>query len=320
MMNQETGEAIAVENLLEMTPMPGPTAVAIGVFDGVHLGHRALLAELCQRARQTNAEATILTFARHPADVLDSGHAPRHICSLEDRVRLLREACFGTVIVARFDHTIAELSPNEFLEDVLIARLRAKSIVVGPNFRFGKGRVGDVHLLTDLASRREISVVVAPAVKAYGGIVSSTRIRKLVEAGDVELAAKLLARRFAVSGRVVEGEGIGRRLGFPTANLDTEELQLVPKIGVYTANALVGGCRYRAAVNVDMRPSLRPDAPLVEVHLVGFEGDIYGEPIRVEFERRLRDKIRFHDQKSLVEQIGADVAIAAEEEMELADG
>ena len=313
MIAQEFGEATYIEDLLAMSSMPGPTAVAIGVFDGVHLGHQALLSELCRRASQTDAAATALTFVRHPADVLAPGHAPKHICSLEERVKLLREACPGIVIVARFDHKLAALSPKEFVEEILVVRLRASSVVVGPNFRFGKGRTGDVHLLTDLASRSGIAVVVAPVVRAYDRIVSSTRIRRLVEAGDVEMAAKLLGKPFAVSGRVVEGEGIGRQLGFPTANLDTEQLQLVPKPGVYTADALVRGQSYRAAANIDMRPSLRPDTPLIEVHLVDFEGDVYGEPIRVEFKRRLRDKIRFPDRQSLIRQIAADVETAARE-------
>ena len=312
-MNHQIGGAVVVEDLLALTPVSKPSSVAIGVFDGVHIGHQALLQELCRRADQTGTRATVLTFVRHPADVLAAEHAPLHICSLEERIRLLWEACDDTVIVARFDHKLARLSATEFVDGILVERLHAKSVVVGPDFRFGSGRTGDVHVLTDLASRRGISVIVVPVVRAYGGVVSSTRIRKVVESGDVALAAKLLGRRFSVSGRVVEGEGIGRQLGFPTANLDTEKMQVIPKIGVYTSDVLICGRWYPAAANIDMRPELRPDSPLVEVHLVGFEGNIYGELILVEFGRRLRDRIHFDSREALVRQIAADVAQAAEE-------
>ena len=311
MTDHQPGTAVVLYDLLGMSPLQGPRAVAIGVFDGVHLGHQTLLAELCSRAHETGARPTILTFVRHPSDVLAQERAPRHICSTDERVRLLQECCPGDVIVARFEHKLAALPPKDFVEQILAGKLRATSVIVGPDFRFGRDRTGDVHLLTDLCSRRGMAVVVAPLVKAHGGVVSSTRIRKVVEAGDVELAARLLGRPFSLSGRVVEGEGIGRQLGFPTANLDTESLQLTPKIGVYTARAFVRAKWYSAAVNVDERPALRPDSPLVEVHLVGFRGSIYGEQVRVEFGRRLRDKVRFPSREALVRQIAEDVRVAA---------
>lgn len=312
-MNAEKhGETLEVHDLLALEPRPGPTAVAIGVFDGVHLGHQALLKEMCRLAAEAYAIPTVLTFVRHPADVLEGENAPRHISSLEDRVRLLREACPGTVIVARFDHRLAALSPEDFVDRVLIQRLRAKAVVVGPDFRFGKGRSGDAETLRNLASTRGISVVVVPALSAFGGVVSSTRIRNAVAAGDVELAATLLGRRFSLCGPVVQGEGIGRQLGFPTANLDTEPLQLVPKVGVYSAEAEMAGQGYRAAVNIDFRPSLRADSPLVEVHLIGFDGTAYGKTLCVSFERRLRDKINFPDRESLKMRIAADVKEASQ--------
>ncbi len=306
-----TAKAVTIENLLEMEPLQKPTAVAIGVFDGVHIGHQALLSELCGISKEHNLSATALTFVRHPADVLEAENAPKHICSLEERVERLRKACSDTVVVARFDHKLANISPEDFFKRILLEKFKASAAVVGPDFRFGKDRSGDISLLSELADSRGVMVKVVPPVFAYGEIVSSTRIRRLVEDGDIEMAAKLLGRRFSLTGKVGEGEGIGRQLKCPTANVETDRMQLVPKVGVYTAEAEVGGNKYKAAVNVDFRPALNPYAPLVEVHLIGFCGNIYGEPIYVEFKRRLRDKIKFNSREDLIRQIAQDVSAAA---------
>lgn len=283
-------------------PPPGPAAVTIGVLDGVHLGHRALLGEMIPSMTRT-----VLTFEPHPVEVLRPGTPPRLITTLEERIRLLDDV--GVEVVGVLDlNEIKEQAPEEFVTGILVDRFSVGQLVVGLDFRFGKDRAGDVDLLFGLGDRHGFTVTAFPIVDAGEHPVSSSRIRALIEEGRITEANRLLGSRFRVAATVVDGDKRGREIGFPTANLRPPPRKLIPGHGVYACFAEVGGQRHHAAVNVGIRPTFGGGEVLIEAYLLDFEGDLYGEEMIVEFVQYLRPELDFDSVDALVEQIGADVS------------
>lgn len=286
----------------------GPAAVAIGNFDGVHAGHRALVSALMDTAAALGARPLVYTFEPAPTAVLArERHQPR-ILPLPDRVRLLGDVGVPSVVVERFSRAFAAHPAGWFVEHVLRRRLRAAAVVVGYDFRFGMGRDGDVHALRRLGP--ELRVVEVPAFEAEGAPVSSSRVRKLVAAGEVEAAARLLGRPHRLAGTVVRGDQLGRTIGFPTANLESE-VELLPADGVYAVRASVDEGPWTPAVmNVGVRPTVEGTTRRLEVHVLEGGGDWYGAELRVDLVARLRGERRFPDLDALRAQIAADVAAA----------
>jgi riboflavin kinase/FMN adenylyltransferase len=289
------------------------TAVAIGNFDGVHRGHQALLAEARRRARGPGA-AVALTFTPHPARLFAPAKAPPLIMPLERRLELLGEAGADVAVVQPFTPAFAAVEAADFVRDVLARDLAAADVVVGWDFSFGRGRGGNVERLRDWGAALGLSAAVIPPVTVGGLPCSSTRVRELVGAGEVRLAAALLGRPFELEGVVVRGAARGRTLGFPTANL-AAETELAPRLGIYAARArLLDAPRsappVAAAVSVGRNPTFTADgAPVtVEAHLLDFAGDLYDRRLRLELIDRLRDEQRFASVEALVAQIAADVA------------
>lgn len=282
-------------------------AVAVGVFDGVHWGHRAIFEKLLEVAAQSGARSTALTFERHPAELLAPNRAPVYINTLEQRVELIRSVGVEEVIITRFDAAFASLSREDFIRSVLQNTLGARQVVVGSNFRFGKNREGDIRFLQERAPELGIAVTTVPAVIIGDAPVSSTRVRVQVGRGDVEYAAKLLGRRFALRGEVVMGRQVGRTIGFPTANIQPPPRQLVPARGVYAVEVAVGKSVYHGVCNIGVRPTFGSGSESVEVHLSGFQGNIYGETLDVVFCRRLRDEMAFETPEHLAKQIKQDL-------------
>lgn len=282
-------------------------AVAVGVFDGVHWGHHAILQRLIARAAGAGVKPVVLTFERHPAELLAPTRAPEYITTLDQRVELIQAVGVDDIVIAEFNHALADLTHEEFLKSVLLSTMRAREVVIGANFRFGKDRRGDIRYLSEAAPKLGIGLSVVPAVIVNGGPVSSTRIRALISRGDVEAASKLLGRRFALRGRVAAGRQIGRALGFPTANIETALRQLLPARGVYAVESTIDATTYDGVCNIGSRPTFGGGTQTVEVHLAGFEGDIYGQTIDVVFCRRLRDEMTFESPERLAEQIKADL-------------
>jgi riboflavin kinase/FMN adenylyltransferase len=287
--------------------------VAIGNFDGVHLGHQALIAEARAHARAPDA-AVALTFMPHPARVLAPAKAPPLIMPLDRRLALLAQAGAGVAVVEPFTRDFAAVEAQSFVADVLVRDLGASDVVVGYDFTFGRGRAGNVQRLQEWGTALGVSVAVIPAVTVDGAPCSSTRIRALVAGGDMRRAAALLGRTFEVEGVVVRGAARGRTLGFPTANL-APETELAPRLGIYAARARVcaddtGGPAFLAAVSIGRNPTFEADgAPVtVEAHLLDFAGDLYGQRLRLELVEWLRDEQRFASVDALVTQIAADVA------------
>ncbi len=290
--------------------------LTVGMFDGVHLGHQHLLRHTAEEARRRGMEATALTFQPHPRSVL-SGREDTvpFLMSLAERLQLLATEGISRPVVLPFDGTLARLSAYDFFTH-LAETLPFDVLVVGENFRAGRGREAGIPELREIGRRLGWSVQPVPAIRVAGDLVSSTRIRHvLIEEGDVDLAARLLGRAFAVDGLVVPGAGRGRTIGVPTANISVPLGRVIPRNGVYFCLATGGVLSPRGVpgvLNVGIRPTFGAGERSVELHLPGWSGDLYGQELRVEFLARLRDERRFEDISSLVAQIRLDISRAKE--------
>ncbi|OFX14034.1 MAG: riboflavin biosynthesis protein RibF [Armatimonadetes bacterium RBG_16_58_9] len=299
-----------VYGLDNIPPESTGRAVAVGMFDGVHWGHHAIFQRLLDSSVEGNLDPAVLTFEQHPAELLSPTRAPLYINTLDQRIELMEAAGVRQIIVADFNRHFANLTHREFASEILRDTLNARQVVVGSNFRFGKGREGDIRYLSAAAPRLGMTVIVVPAVIVAGGPVSSTRIRALISRGDVAGASKLLGRRFALRGSVVAGRQIGRSMGFPTANLQTAPRQLLPARGVYAVEVTIARTTYSGVCNIGSRPTFGGADESVEVHLTGFQGNIYGETLDVVFCRRIRDEMVFETPEHLADQIRRDLARA----------
>ena len=300
-----------VRGLESVRPDGPPSAVALGVFDGVHLAHRAILGTAVARARAGALSALACTFDRHPAEILQPDRAPVPITTLDERLGLIAETGVDATVVLSFTRELAAVEPEAFVKDMLLSRLRAREIIVGFNHRFGRGARGDARLLEGLAERLGFQAHVVPPLEVDGVPVSSTEIRTALQRGDVQGAARFLGRPYGITGTVTAGAGRGRSLGFPTANIEADRPLLVPR-GVYLGRVSVDGRPRPAVVNVGVRPTFGETTLAIEAHLLDFSGDLYGRPIRLEFLARLRDEMRFGSVDELRNQIARDIARARE--------
>jgi riboflavin kinase / FMN adenylyltransferase len=282
------------------------TAVTIGVFDGVHVGHRRVISDLIAMAAASGLRPAIVTFDPHPLSILAPERAPKMLTSVQQRVDQFRQ--LGAEITGVLDFPdIRELSAEQFCEDVLSRALRAKRVAVGADFRFGRDRGGDTVLLDREGDRLGFEVSVIDLLGSLDGIVSSTRIRQLIGDGLVTEAAALLGRPYELDGRVIEGDKRGQTIGFPTANIAITPDRQLPGRGVYAGTAKVGDDVFLAAINVGTRPTFDGLGTTIEAHLLDYSGDLYGRLIAVDFRVRLREEIRFDGVEALVRQIGLDV-------------
>lgn len=284
---------------------------AIGNFDGLHRGHRALFARAQERAKERGVKAAVLTFEPHPVRVLAPEFAPPLILTLEEKLQGIEAAGLDAVVVQPFDPAFAATSPKAFVDDVLHAGLKASGVVVGPDFSFGDKGAGKVEHLERWLAAHDATVDVVPAVKEGGMVCSSTKVRELVREGRVDAAGVVLGRTYAVRGVVETGEGRGKKMKVPTANLETER-ELLPKIGVYATRArLDDGRLIDSVTNVGLRPTFKGDGQVrIEAHLLDFEGDLYGHPLELLFLARLRDEKKFAGADELKAQIQRDVTDA----------
>ena len=282
--------------------------LAIGVFDGVHLGHQQIIRQTITDARQHDGLALVVTFDRHPSAIVAPERQPSLIYSLPQKLRALAALGADAVLVFPFDAGFSRQTGEEFIH--LLARDLGKihSICVGANFVFGHQRSGNVDLLKKLGASLNFNVHGLAAVALDGLIISSTRIREAIRQGDLDHASQMLGRPYALCGQIVTGDRLGRQLGFPTANLDATALSLPPN-GVYAALTQVNEQRYRVALNIGRRPTLNSPAPAlrVEAHLLDFAGDLYGRELEVEVGDRLREEKKFTSPEQLKEQIARDV-------------
>lgn len=290
-----------------------PLHLAIGVFDGVHLGHRTVIDRALQRARSTDGRGVVVTFHPHPLRVLRPDKAPRLLASTPHKIKLLRACGVDATVIVAFNAALADTDPEIFIARLVEAAPRLASICVGHEWSFGKDRRGNVDLLKTLGQDHGFEVEGISPVEVDGEVVSSTRIRNLVETGRLEEAARLLGRRFTILGHVVEGKHLGSKLGFPTANLATHNEQFPPN-GVYAVEALWGDSRLPGVVNIGCRPTIDPDSTerILELHLFDFQQSLYGEELEVIFHDHLRPEKSFPDLGALKHQIAADADEARE--------
>lgn len=285
------------------------SVVTIGVFDGVHRGHQAIIRVAQKRAQAMDVPAVAVTFDRHPQEAIQPEKAPPYLTTLTTRLRLLVEAGLRDVLVLRFDRDLAALHPEAFLQSVLQRHLNARHIVVGRDFRFGWQRMGSVEYLQEAQSHFGFTVEAVADVQYCGERISSSRIRQALLEGDLQAANAMLGRAYILEGVVVRGQQMGRKLGFPTVNLSLRIAQVVPKDGIYAGKLLHPrtGCVYTSAISVGVRPTVDGKTRTIEAYLVGFSGDLYGEEVHLAFFHRLRDERRFESLDALKTQMGKDV-------------
>jgi riboflavin kinase/FMN adenylyltransferase len=282
--------------------------LAIGFFDGVHLGHQQIIRQTISDAQQHEAIALVITFDRHPNSVVAPNRVPPLIYSLSQKLRAIESLGAQSVLLIHFDRDFSERSGEAFIRELTRDLGTLQSICVGANFVFGHQRRGNVALLKTLGEELGFSVHGMAAVSLDGEVVSSTRVRETIQAGKLDLASQMLGRPYSLAGPVVAGAKVGRKLGFPTANLDVLRLVLPPH-GVYAVHAIVRGQTHRAVVNIGLRPTLQNPQPLVQVeaYLLDFNGDLYGEEMEIIFVEKLRGEKKFASVAELKEQIARDI-------------
>ncbi|HEV8201763.1 MAG TPA: bifunctional riboflavin kinase/FAD synthetase [Candidatus Polarisedimenticolia bacterium] len=297
---------IVEESAAALRPHLVQPVATIGNFDGVHRGHQAILARVLERARALRGRSVAITFDPHPLKVLAPGRAPDLITTRRQKLALIEAAGIDAVLVLRFDAALAETGAEEFVETCLRGALALREVYVGANFNFGRGREGNADTLVALCAARGMTAGKVEEVRFLGSPVSSSRIRRAVRAGEVELAAELLGRPFAVEGTVAHGAGRGKGIGFPTANLQSGS-ELVPQDGVYVTRTFAGNRSLASVTNIGTRPTFADQEFAIETHLLDTDLDLYGQPIEVSFLARLRQELRFPTVEALVEQVRRDV-------------
>ncbi|WP_336660614.1 bifunctional riboflavin kinase/FAD synthetase [Leucobacter sp. USHLN153] len=301
-----------IESLEAIDPadFPDGSCVAIGKFDGLHLGHRAILERIHTAAVAEGARSVAFTFSNHPLSLLSPEHCPRPLMSRLQRLEAIESIGLDVCVMVDFDAAFAAIPAREFVTDVLVGRLNARHIIMGGDFRFGHRGAGDGDLLRELGTQIGfVAEVVDAVMDDEVGQVSSSRIREAIGSGDVQTARRMMGRPVSVRGEVVHGDARGRELGFPTANLGRTVEGLVPADGVYAGWALIDGTRHEAAISIGNNPTFTPDEiSRVEAFLLDFSGDLYGRSMELQFAERLRGTERFGSLEALVEQMRADVA------------
>ena len=290
---------------------PEGSVVTVGTFDGVHIGHRAVLREIAHRATVAGRASVLVTFEPHPLDVVNPAAAPPRLTTADERLELLAVSDVDRVVVLHFDRAMAAMQPAQFVDELLIARCDMRELVIGYDHGFGKGRSGDVATLRSLGAARGFSVdVVDPVGAPGGGTVSSTAIRRAIAGGDLEAASRQLGRPYSVSGTVMHGDRRGRTIGYPTLNIAAPPRKLLPPDGVYAVVVDTPAGRHAGMMNQGHRPTFDDGRRLLEVHLFGFEGDLYDRSVRIEWVTHLRDIRRFDGVAALRQQLDADAARA----------
>lgn len=281
-------------------------SVALGTFDGIHLGHQKVIGRAVALARGQGGTSAVFTFENHPLSILKPGHCPLLITSIADKERLIAKLGIDVLYCVPFNISLLKLTPVEFINQ-LSDLFTPTHIVVGPNYSFGYRGSGTPELLADIGQKRGFKVEVQDAVYVDGQIVSSTRIRESVSQGNVEQAAKLLGRPFQITGEVVHGDKRGRTIGFPTANIITPPDQLTPSDGVYAVRAFIDGKPRSALANVGSNPTFKNQMRRIEIYVLDFAADLYGQNLQLEFCRKIRDEITFSGINELKQRIMLDV-------------
>jgi riboflavin kinase/FMN adenylyltransferase len=293
------------EELASFTP-ERDTLITVGVFDGVHLGHKHLISELLRQAQERGLLSGVVTFRQHPEDLLSAAKKLPFLTDIKTRIRLLQNEGVDVIVPLSFTRELARLDARRFVT-LLQEHLRMRGMVIGADFALGKGREGDTAALRRLGREMDFSVTVVPPLEMNGEVVSSTTIRKAMAAGEMKKVRDLTGRYFSLHGKVVAGAGRGEGLGFPTANLDVNSGQALPPDGVYAGLAHIDGKAYQTMTNIGKDPTFGGTERTVEAYLIDYSGDLYGHELRVDFVARLRDEKKFSSAAELKKQVAEDV-------------
>ncbi|HWY50991.1 MAG TPA: bifunctional riboflavin kinase/FAD synthetase [Chthoniobacterales bacterium] len=297
-----------LRSIPELERLRGPVFLAIGVFDGVHRGHQAVISTSADHARATSGTPVVVTFDPHPEKVLRPVAAPHLLTATEHKIALIRALGVEHLLIISFDKQFAATEPEDFVEKLVAHSKPLREICVGHEWSFGKNRRGNLDLLKRLGAKSNFDVVGIPPVKINGAVVSSTAIRQAIEKGDLTKAAEMLGREYTILGTVTRGDNLGKKIGFPTANLSAHSEQFPPN-GVYAAEARVEGELYRGVINLGIRPTVNSGKSerVLEIYLFDFNRDIYGHDVEVRFLKFLRPEKKFESLDALVQQIRHDV-------------
>ncbi|PYK83412.1 MAG: hypothetical protein DME41_07015 [Verrucomicrobia bacterium] len=297
-----------LRSIPELERLRGPLFLAIGVFDGVHRGHQAVISTSADHGAASNGTPVVVTFDPHPEKVLRPQAAPHLLSATEHKIALIRALGVEHLLIITFDKQFAATEPEDFVQKLVIQSKPLQEICVGHEWSFGKNRRGNLDLLKKLGAKFNFDVVGIPPVKINGAVVSSTAIREAIEKGDLAKAAEMLGREYTILGTVTRGDNLGKKIGFPTANLSAHSEQFPPN-GVYVAEARIDGELYRGVINLGIRPtvSIGKSERVLEIHLFDFNRDIYGHDVEVRFLKFLRSEKKFQDLDTLVQQIRQDV-------------
>lgn len=288
------------------------SVVTIGVFDGVHIGHRKVIAGAVERAKARRLDSVVMTFEPHPLKVLHPLSWIPSLISLEHRIRLIEELGADILVVAKFSKEFSRMSAEKFIKDILVSNLGAREIYVSEGFCFGRGAAADTGMIKDIGRRFGVRVNVIKPVKVGGRTVSSSIIRKLIAEGDIDTAARFLGRPVSVLGTVVRGANLARELGYPTANINPHH-EVVPPGGVYAVKVRFRGRALKGVLNIGLRPTFfspRDREPNIEVHIFSFHKKIYSQDLEVLFVKKIRDEVKFKGRQELVDRIRQDVKLA----------
>lgn len=291
--------------------------ITLGNFDGVHLGHQKIFERLNEEALKIHGEAVVITFEPHPQQVLSPKRCPPLLTPFRKKMILIQNSGIETVLCIEFSLAFAEMSPLEFVRNVLVEKVNAKKIIVGYNYHFGKGKAGDINTLKNICKSFNIEVEVMEPLTIDHTIVSSSKIRELIREGEVEGASKLLGRDYLIIGRVIVGSKRGHTLGFPTANLEISD-ELYPKTGVYAVEVVWNRQVFNGLADIGLNPTFvttqegKKESFSLEVYILDFNQNIYGDELQVNFKARIRDEIRFNSSSDLIHQIQRDIRWAEE--------
>lgn len=300
-----------IRSLNELPPELRGGAISIGNFDGVHRGHARIVEMLRAQAATVGGPALVFTFDPHPVRLLRPNEVPPPLTWADRKSELIEELGVDGMIVYPTDEKLLALTADEFFREIVVERLGARAMVEGPNFFFGKGRAGNIEVLRSLCGTNDVALDVVPPLTMEGDYVSSSRIRRLIEAGDIGQAAEMLTRPYRIRGMVTHGAGRGAKIGFPTANIEAVDT-ILPGVGVYAGLAFFGDERWPAAVNIGPNPTFGEHRLKVEAHLIGYSGSLYGQPLEVDFLARVRETRPFASVDELTSQLKRDVEFAAQ--------
>ena len=298
-----------VRDLDALAEPPCRTVLTLGNFDGVHLGHREIFRRVIDRARELKGTSAVVTFEPHPLRFLAPEKAPLRLNTPDEKVRLLSASCIDLLVVLDFTQQLAEMSAEDFVRDILVGKLGVKHLIVGYDYAFGRGRQGNTAFLAAQAKLHNFTLEVLEPICTEKQAHSSTAIRKILREGRVAEAVKILGRNFTLDGEVVHGDGRGRKLGFPTANLVTEK-EILPCYGVYAVKVKWRETYYDGVINIGCRPTFAASPPTLEIHLLDFHENLYGERLRIYFVERLRDELKFSTIEALQDAVAVDISRA----------